>query len=54
MQARILVIEEKRKNDPGAVRPSDFKARDGGAIDPQVILHHPQSLFQNSLSRSGA
>ena len=41
MQARILVIEEKRKNDPGAVRPSDFKVRDGGAIDPQVILHHP-------------
>src|SRR5579871_4058645 len=47
MYARILVIEEKLKDcSPGKVSPSDFKVRDGGAIDPTILLQNPNlSLY---------
>jgi hypothetical protein len=41
MQARVLTIEEKLRFNLGAVRPSDFRVRDGGAIDPRIVLQDP-------------
>ena len=42
MEARTLTIEEKLRDHWGrAVRPSDFKARDAGAIDPYIVLRNP-------------
>ena len=43
MNARTLVIEEKLR-DAGVgrtVRPSDFRLRDNGAIDPRIVLQNP-------------
>ncbi|HZT44407.1 MAG TPA: hypothetical protein VFA07_19745 [Chthonomonadaceae bacterium] len=40
MQARSLIIEEKVKANLGAVRPSDFRVRDSGEIDPQAVLQN--------------
>src|SRR5690348_4471679 len=42
MEARSLIIEEKLRTFPIAVvRPSDFRVRDGGAVDPQILLRQP-------------
>ena len=41
MPARILNIEEKIRSHPGAVRPSDFRLSDGGAVDSGVVLRDP-------------
>ena len=42
MEARTLVIEEKlRDHWARAVRPSDFKVRDAGAIDARTVLQNP-------------
>jgi|SRR5579884_221206 len=47
MQARLLMIEEKRRKVlPGLVGPADFKVRDGGAIEPRILLQNPNlSLY---------
>jgi len=46
MEARTLTIQERGKTGRGAVRPSDFQVRDGGAIDPQIVLREPNlSLY---------
>jgi hypothetical protein len=42
MEARALIIEEKCRTFPvGVVGPSDFRVRDGGAVDPRVALRQP-------------
>jgi hypothetical protein len=42
MEARTLEIEERLRDHWGrAVRPSDFKVRDGGAIDAGIVLQNP-------------
>jgi hypothetical protein len=42
MEAKAWIIEEKlRKFDVGVVSPADFRVRDGGAIDPRVLLQQP-------------
>lgn len=41
MPARTLIIEEKVKPNLGAVRPSDFRVRDGAEIDPRIVLRDP-------------
>jgi hypothetical protein len=45
-EARTLIIEEKVKTNLGAVRRSDFRLRDGEAIDPGIVLQDPNlSLY---------
>ena len=44
--ARFLVIQEKVRAGPGAVRPSDFAVRDGGSVEPELVLRNPNvSLY---------
>jgi len=44
--ARSLLIQEKVKLDIGAVRPSDFVVRDGGSVEPELVLRNPNvSLY---------
>jgi len=47
MEARTLRIEEKLRPHWGSgVKPSDFKVRDEGAIDPRIVLLEPNlSLY---------
>jgi hypothetical protein len=47
MKARILLIEEKlRVRNIGMVRPTDFRTRDDGAVDPGIVLQVPNiSLY---------
>lgn len=40
MEARALIIEDKLKASPvNVVKPSDFKVRDGGPIDPRIVIN---------------
>jgi hypothetical protein len=43
MDARWLAIEERLRDegDPRVVRPSDFRFRDAGAVDPALLLQNP-------------
>ena len=56
MEARTLIIEEKlRTVPPATVRPSDFRLREGGAVDPGIVLRDPNlSLYCLDLERREA
>jgi hypothetical protein len=42
LETRVLIIEEKLRDFAvRVVRPADFRVRDGGAIDPQIVLQQP-------------
>jgi hypothetical protein len=42
MEARSLIIEEKLRTFPiSVVNPSDFRVREGGAVDPRIVLQQP-------------
>jgi hypothetical protein len=47
MEARSLIIEERRREAGIAlVSPSDFRVRDGGAVDAGIVLRQPNlSLY---------
>src|SRR4051794_5274877 len=47
MEARSLIIEEKlRTSEIDTVSPADFRVRDEGAVEPQIVLQQPNlSLY---------